>query len=1235
MVWSSHWIKTFVLSLVLFLSACSSKEDPPPQTEPAIPKYTVTVNIIDMNGTADTTGASLTLTTPNSDPEVEVINTISTDGAYSFKKLLADAAAFSLDIVSTDDRACIFDDPINDVHATGVISNNDIEFSVTCTNIPNYSLSGTISGLSESGQISRLIVLQTTVTRNNENFTLDEPNTGIRDNISFEIANNLRQGDIYKVTILSQPQLDICSIENDGGTVGIADIDNILITCIPREVPHYDIGGVANNIEADTTGVILLVDGGNDKVLRTNGSFLFGTPVPDGTYMVSVQDPSFPTQVCTFANGTNSTAITVSGEANNSLVLNCVTQTFAISGSISALVSNGLVITNSSNNEQATLVSNPPSYEFATPVKDGTYDLTIQNPSSPMQTCTFDSNSLPTVSVNVAGGNVSTASISCVTDQFRVLVDVLDVANLTGALGLDLVVNNIQQATLSIDSSTSVIPAPFSTPLDDLTNFTVNIVSQPDGLTCSFPNDLSSDTKQIVAADTTTGLISCMVTPTYAINGMMAGLMGTDSIDLQIDNPTATTSASGDGPSYVFNNRLNGTYNISITPLPADYDCSFPGGMTTAVVNVAGVNASADLITCKQKLTVVTAAIMDASLNGCLTDLTQTYVEEVTNLSCPNMGITDITGLDGLFNLSILDLSNNLLTVDDPVIPSAIPVLERLTSLTDLNLGNDVTLTNQNAIAQIPNIVGLTKLNLNNNTPASVMDLTNLTNLAVLSELYLDGNSLTEADLISIAARTLLTTLSISGNAFTGDISALAGISSLQTLLLKDNTAAMTMLSSLGGGTLSNIVSIDLSGNAATLCSEIQGLIDILNINNTNIVIPLIPQAPENCDGTQLPGDFTVGGSITTLIGGVATIPPGLPGTSTGLGLTLTYGSAPASTSTITVNGPADTFTFPAIPNGSVYAVTVTQQPSDSAPIPADRVEIFCSVEAGTGIGTVTDNNIADVKVNCTDDPLVADLAAFYAGPNMGIGGNIYNLCIVGKVSAQATVSQVGTSNDLVHPFGTTISSSTLDCNSRNISDLSGIEYLKQMTVFLIGSNVIADIGLKKIADSMPQLVVLNAPINQITNLPTTINTLTNLTRLVLNGNMISDVSLLENMPFPNPQIALNQNPSPVIPQVSLVLFNNAIVDVSPLATLTNLERIFLQNNQIGIILDKNNVRSLAALVKATTINLNDNPSMSCAELRDLLIALNGTTPVVEPALDPNIVGDFVASYCVPDIVIN
>jgi len=210
-----------------------------------------------------------------------------------------------------------------------------------------------------------------------------------------------------------------------------------------------------------------------------------------------------------------------------------------------------------------------------------------------------------------------------------------------------------------------------------------------------------------------------------------------------------------------------------------------------------------------------------------------------------------------------------------------------------------------------------------------------------------------------------------------------------------------------------------------------------------------------------------------------------------------------------------------------------------------------------------------------------------------------------------------------------------LDCNSRNISDLSGIEYLKQMTVFLIGSNVIADIGLKKIADSMPQLVVLNAPINQITNLPTTINTLTNLTRLVLNGNMISDVSLLENMPFPNPQIALNQNPSPVIPQVSLVLFNNAIVDVSPLATLTNLERIFLQNNQIGIILDKNNVRSLAALVKATTINLNDNPSMSCAELRDLLIALNGTTPVVEPALDPNIVGDFVASYCVPDIVIN
>jgi len=1232
MKWSVYLRNFFALLLILLVSACATKEEADPLPKTAVSAFSVTVKVTQMSGTADSSGGVLRINL--GDGSSQEIAAITTDGMYSFDALLSDAASFSIDFVDPDDKACTFDDT-NEVQTGGVINKDDMAFFVTCTDVTNYLLGGSSSGLRSNGPNDNLLVVNTIVKRNNVDFILDKP-TSIGSNGNFTIASNLRQGDDYIVTISSQPNNDTCSINNGSGTVGTANISTIDIQCTANTAPLYMVGGTASNIEATTTGVVLKIDGSNNKLLKNNGPFNFITQVSDGTYTVTLQDPIFPSQICSFANGTKSTKITIAGGADNSLAVNCTTQTFVIGGNITALASNGLVITNGVNNEQATLVGNPAtSYAFATALKDGNYTLTIQNPSSPAQVCTFGSNGNSTVSVSIAGGDINTTNISCSSNQFRVLVDVLNVPNLTGNLGLELTVNNSQVDTLIIGSATTVIPAPFSVQLDDLTNFTVRIISQPAGATCSFPNNLTTDSKKIAGADSTSSQISCKLTPSSTIAGLVSGLIAADSINLQIDNPTNDTAVvSGDQPIYTFSNLLDGTYAISITPLPTDYDCAFPGNLATASVDVIQGNApTAPLITCRQNLNVAMAAITDTNLSTCLAATIfgppiKNYVDEITVLSCNGASITDLTGLDKLFNLatlsvsnngiadvavlagltnlSVLDISNNLLT------DTALPSLQVLTTLTDLNLGNDVSLLNQNMLTQVPNMTGLTRLNMNNNTPAiPALILTNLSTLGALSDLSVDGNSL--SGLAGFTGVTQLTKLSISGNALS-DTAGLAGITSLQTLLLANNSVALTNLSSLAGGGLPSIASINLTGNAATLCSEIEGLKTLLT--NPGIVLSQSPIAGADCQGPAVT-DFLVSGTIVTTAG------TGLSINSNNLVLQLNGVSDPLNPTIL--RGAATTFAFPnSLPLDTAYIVTVLTQPTDPAK------DIFCTVDATTGSGTGT-ADVNNVIIDCSTLPEVAAVAAFNTA--QGVTGDIYNQCLIKQALPLPRVNLVGTANTLTNPLGVA-ESRTLDCSLKNITDLSGVQYLKAVTNLNISKNVLGDTGMQSLA-GMTQLMVLDASENQISVLPTNMPNLVNLASLILSNNRIIDVTPLATLPFPitigiiGPLLALDNINT--LPQTEW----NQIVDVSPLANLLTLDSLILQYNNIGagaVALGVGKIDSLIKLNNASNVDLRNNATMSCTELQTLLLALNGNARVVRPDVaDPQNEADYSSSDCVLD----
>ncbi len=82
-------------------------------------------------------------------------------------------------------------------------------------------------------------------------------------------------------------------------------------------MPTYTVGGEVRYLNG--SGLVLAL-GSQTKTISSNGSFTFDTPVPNGTYSVSVQtQPTNPPQTCTVAPS----SVTVSGANVTNLVVEC------------------------------------------------------------------------------------------------------------------------------------------------------------------------------------------------------------------------------------------------------------------------------------------------------------------------------------------------------------------------------------------------------------------------------------------------------------------------------------------------------------------------------------------------------------------------------------------------------------------------------------------------------------------------------------------------------------------------------------------------------------------------------------------------------------------------------------------------------------------------------------------------------------------------------------------------
>ena len=149
--------------------------------------------------------------------------------------------------------------------------------------------------------------------------------------------------------------------------------------------------------------------------------------------------------------------------------------------------------------------------------------------------------------------------------------------------------------------------------------------------------------------------------------------------------------------------------------------------------------------------------------------LTPEDVKDISQVVARDKGIKDLSGIEHLKRVMLLDLSGNQIS--------------DITPLADLSLLQSLTLVN-NQVSDVSPLEGLTRLQYIELSGNQVRDISALSELKAMSSLYLTGNQVTDISAVSGMPR--LWSLYLEGNQIK-DLSPLIGLKGVKRLALDDN----------------------------------------------------------------------------------------------------------------------------------------------------------------------------------------------------------------------------------------------------------------------------------------------------------------------------------------------------------------------------------------------------------------------------------------------------------------
>lgn len=473
---------------------------------------------------------------------------ISSDGVFTFTGMLTSGTAYDIKVVaqpSSPAQICTV------ANGSGTVATANVtNIVVSCSTAPRYFIGGTVSGLAGSGL----------VLRNNDADDLPVSMDG-----NFTFATPLADASSYNVVVATQPQnpTQQCTLANGSGTVVSADVTNVALTCTTLS---FKVRGTVQGLAA-TAGLVLRLNGANDLPIASDGAFEFPSALVSGTtYDVTVlSSPTAPLQVCSVTGSLG----TIRDRDVQDVRVTCATQTFAIGGSVTGLLGQGLTLLNQADTLQ---VESDGGFQFPTQLASGTnYNVSVStHPSNPTQACTV-ANGSGTVTT-AAVGNVA---VTCSTTSFPINVDV------QGLAGTGLTLTNNGGDALAINANGAFN---FSAPILSGAGYDVQVAQHPitPSQTCSVTNGSGTVTNTPVATS-----VQC-VTNDYLITVQVTGLVGAG---LVLQNNGGEQLAIATDGSHSFPTALPSGSSYFVTvfrhPLSPRQLCG--------VVNPAGVVTSADV----------------------------------------------------------------------------------------------------------------------------------------------------------------------------------------------------------------------------------------------------------------------------------------------------------------------------------------------------------------------------------------------------------------------------------------------------------------------------------------------------------------------------------------------------------------------------------------------------------------------------------------------------------------
>jgi len=410
------------------------------------------------------------------------------------------------------------------------------------TPTPTYSLGGTINGLTSPG-----LVLT------NGGSTVSVPD----DTTSFQMPTALNAGAGYAVTVNTQPAGQTCTVADGSGTVGTANISNVVVTCSNQA---YILGGTISGLMS--AGLVLANGIETLSVAADASSFSFPGGVAYGSSFAITVHTQPAGQACSVSSGTG----TMAAHDVTTVTVTCAGQEFALGGTISGLGHRtGLVLAN--GNDTLSVSANATAFTMPAQIVFGsTYAVTVQ--SAPVgQTCSV-SNGTGVMAAHA----VTNVAIACSGQAYTVG------GSISGLTSSGLVLANGGDV-LSVAADATDFNMPTTVPYASA--YAVKVQTQPIGLTCTVSNGSGT----MPARPVSDVGIACAAS-TYTLGGSIAGLavdglVLTDGID-RLD-------VAAHAASFTMTTGLASGSNYAVTV--ADQ----PGGEVCQIVNGSGTVGSTDV----------------------------------------------------------------------------------------------------------------------------------------------------------------------------------------------------------------------------------------------------------------------------------------------------------------------------------------------------------------------------------------------------------------------------------------------------------------------------------------------------------------------------------------------------------------------------------------------------------------------------------------------------------------